>query len=396
MRAVTSRRAAALAVSHDRAAAKVNRMRIGVPKEIKNGEYRVALTHAGAQDLVRAGHEVLVERGAGVASRIPDEAYVAAGARIAPTAATIWGEAELVLKVKEPIAAEYALLREGLQLFTFLHLAAEPDLTRTLLDTGVTAIAYETVQLPDRSLPLLAPMSEVAGRLAPIVGAHAMLLPAGGPGLLVPGVPGTHAAHLVIIGAGVAGSSAMDVALGLGARVTVLDTNLARLREIDTIHHGRVQTLASNAYEIERAVLDADLVIGSVLIPGARAPKLVTQEHIEHMKPGSVLVDIAIDQGGCFAPSRPTTHEAPTFTVADSLFYCVTNMPGAVPVTSTFGLTNATLPYVRALASRGWRDAMRADPALALGLNTHAGHVVNAPVAAALGLDAVELEEVLG
>ena len=371
-------------------------MRIGVPTEIKNSEYRVALTHAGAHDLVRAGHEVVVESGAGLGSGIPDEAYAAAGARIVPTAEQAWDEAELVLKVKEPVAAEYARFREGLQLFAFLHLAAEPALTTALLDAGVTAIAYETVQLPNRSLPLLAPMSEVAGRLAPIVGAHAMLKPAGGPGLLVPGVPGTHAADVVIIGAGVAGSSAMDVAIGLGARVTVLDTNLARLREIDAIHGGRVQTLASNAYEIERAVTGADLVIGSVLIPGARAPKLVTHAHIEQLRPGTVFVDIAIDQGGCFEDSHATTHDDPTFSVAGSLFYCVANMPGAVPVTSTYGLTNATLPYVHALTSRGWREAMRADRPLALGLNVHAGRVTNAAVAAAHGLEPVALEEVLG
>ena len=370
-------------------------MRIGVPKEIKDNEYRVALTPAGAHDLVLAGHDVLVESGAGAGSGIPDEAYAAAGARVVGTAAEAWDSADLVLKVKEPVASEYPRFRPGLLLFTFLHLAAEPELTTALLDAEVTAIAYETVQLPNRSLPLLAPMSEVAGRLAPIVGANAMLKPAGGPGLLVPGVPGTHAAQVVVIGAGVAGSSAMDVSIGLGAKVTVLDTNLARLREIDAIHGGRVQTLASNAYEIERAVLGADLVIGSVLIPGARAPKLVTHALVERMKPGSVLVDIAIDQGGCFEDSVATTHSDPTFTVAGSLFYCVANMPGAVPVTSTYGLTNATLPYARALANRGWREALRADAPLALGLNTHAGQLTNAPVAAAHGRSAVALEDVL-
>ena len=370
-------------------------MRIGVPKEIKDSEFRVALTPSGANDLVLAGHEVIVETGAGLGSGIPDEAYEAAGARIAADATAAWDDAELVLKVKEPGEEEYARLHDGLLLFAYLHLAAEPQLTRVLLDAGVTSIAYETVQLPNRSLPLLAPMSEVAGRLAPIVGANAMLKPAGGPGLLVPGVPGTRAAHIVIIGAGVAGSSAMDVALGLGAKVTVLDTNLGRLREISAIHGGRVQTLASNAYEIERAVLEADLVIGSVLIPGARTPKLVPHAVVERMKPGSVLVDIAIDQGGCFEDSRPTTHSNPTFAVAGSRFYCVTNMPGAVPATSTFGLTNATLPYVRAIADRGWREAMRVDNALALGLNTFAGRLTSAPVAAAHGLEAIDLAAVL-
>ena len=370
-------------------------MRIGVPREVKDSEFRVALTPAGARELAEAGHEVLVEAGAGVGSNIPDEAYGSAGARVVVSAAEAWG-ADLVLKVKEPIEPEYAHFREGLVLFAYLHLAAEAALTRALLAARVTAIAYETVQLPNRSLPLLAPMSEVAGRLAPIVGANAMLKPAGGPGLLVPGVPGTRAAEVVVIGAGVAGSSAMDVAIGLGARVTVLDTNLARLREIDAIHGGRVQTLASNATEIERACLAADLVIGSVLIPGARAPKLVPDSLVAQMKPGSVLVDIAIDQGGCFEDSRPTTHSDPTFRVHGSVFYCVANMPGAVPVTSTYGLTNATLPYVRALAARGWGDALRTDPALALGLNAHAGTVTNAAVAAAQGLPAAPLGDVLG
>ena len=370
-------------------------MRIGVPKEVKDSEYRVALTPAGARDLMAAGHVVSVETGAGAGSGIPDEAYLAAGATIAPDAGTTWDGAELVLKVKEPIESEYGRFREGLVLFTYLHLAAAAGLTTALLDAGVTGIAYETVQLPNRTLPLLAPMSEVAGRLAPIVGANAMLKPAGGPGLLVPGVPGTHAAHVVVIGAGVAGSSAMDVAIGLGARVTILDTNLARLREIDAVHGGRVQTLASNATEIERAVVAADLVVGSVLIPGARAPKLVTHALVEAMRPGSVLVDIAIDQGGCFEDSHPTTHRDPTFAVAGSRFYCVANMPGAVPVTATHALTNATLPYVRAIAAQGWQTALRADAALALGLNTARGAVTNAAVAAAHGRTAVPLADVL-
>ncbi len=371
-------------------------MRIGVPKEIKDNEFRVALTPSGANELVKAGHSISIERGAGLGSNIADASYEAAGATIVATAEAAWDDADMVLKVKEPIEPEYARFREGLLLFTYLHLAAEPALTKALLDAKVTGVAYETVQLPNRSLPLLAPMSEVAGRLAPIVGANAMLKPAGGPGLLVPGVPGTHSAHVVVIGAGVAGSNAMQIAIGLGAKVTVLDTNLARLREIDAIHGGRVQTLASNAYEIERAVTAADLVVGSVLIPGARAPKLVTHALVEQMRPGSVLVDIAIDQGGCFEDSHPTTHSDPTFTVADSLFYCVANMPGAVPVTSTYGLTNATLPYARALASKGWRGALEADPALALGLNTVDGSVTNAGVAAAHGLTLLPVADVLG
>ena len=369
-------------------------MLIGVPAEIKDNEFRVALTPAGAHDLAAAGHDVMVQTGAGIGSGIADAAYVAAGARIVADAASAWA-AEMVLKVKEPVESEYAHFRDGLLLFTYLHLAAEPELTHALLRSGVTSIAYETVQLPNRSLPLLAPMSEVAGRLGPIVGANAMLKPSGGPGLLVPGVPGTHPAKVVILGGGVAGSNAMGVAIGLGADVTVLDTNLARLREIDAIHGGRVHTIASNSYEIEQAVLGADPVIGSVHIPGARAPKLVGNALVSTAKPGSVLVDIAIDQGGCFEDSRPTTHSDPTFTVHGSLFYCVANMPGAVPVTSTYALTNATLPYARALAGRGWRDALRADASLAAGLSTVGGRLVSAPVAAAHGLVASALEHEL-
>jgi len=370
-------------------------MRIGVPREIKNSEFRVAITPSGVRELAGTGHSVVVERDAGLGSGITDDAYRAAGAMVLEHAEDVWGEADLVLKVKEPVAEEYRHFREDLVLFAYLHLAAEPTLTRALIESRTTAIAYETVQLPGGVLPLLAPMSEVAGRLAPIVGANAMLKPAGGAGLLVPGVPGTHPAHVVVLGGGVAGSSAMTVAIGLGARVTVLDTNLARLREIDALHAGRVQTIASNGLEIERAVLEADLVIGSVLIPGAKAPKLVSNELVAGMRPGSVLVDIAIDQGGCFEDSRPTTHAEPTFPVHRSRFYCVANMPGAVPVTSTSALTNATLPYTRAIANAGWREALRADRALALGLNTHAGHVTSAPVAAAHGLIAVPVDSVL-
>jgi len=370
-------------------------MRVAVPKEIKNNEFRVAITPAGVHDLVAHGHEVLVETGAGVGSSIPDEAYVAAGAAIAPDAATTWAAADLLLKVKEPIASEYAHFRDDLLLFTYLHLAAELELTTALTDARVTAIAYETVQLPSRALPLLAPMSEVAGRLAPIVGANAMLKPNGGPGLLVPGVPGTHPARVVVLGGGVAGTNSISVAVGLGADVTVLDTNIQRLRELDALYAGRIKTIASNGFEIERALLTADLVIGSVLVPGAKAPKLVSNDLVSRMKPGSVLVDIAVDQGGCFADSRPTTHADPTFVVHNSLFYCVANMPGAVPNTSTYALTNATMPYVRAIANLGWRDALRTDPSLALGLNTHAGSVVNSQVAAAHGLAHTELASAL-
>ncbi len=370
-------------------------MRIAVPTEIKNNEFRVAITPAGVHELVSNGHEVLIQSGAGLGSSIPDEAYVAAGASIVADAASTWSRAELLLKVKEPVESEYGYFRDDLLLFTYLHLAAEPELTKALLAAGVTAIAYETVQLPSRALPLLAPMSEVAGRLAPIVGANAMLKPNGGPGLLVPGVPGTHSAQVVVLGGGVAGTNAVSVAVGLGAEVTVLDTNIQRLRELDALYAGRVHTIASNSFEIERALLGADLVIGSVLVPGAKAPKLVSNDLVSRMKPGSVLVDIAVDQGGCFADTRPTTHADPTFTVHGSLFYCVANMPGAVPNTSTYALTNATLPYVRSVAGRGWRDALRADDALALGLNTHAGSVVNEPVARAHGLDHLALATAL-
>ncbi|TXK17293.1 alanine dehydrogenase [Homoserinibacter sp. GY 40078] len=365
-------------------------MKVGVPSELKNNEFRVAITPSGVHDLAVHGHEVLVQAGAGNGSSIADDDYRAAGARIVPDADTAWGEADLVLKVKEPIPSEFARFRDGLVLFTYLHLAAEPELTRELVGRGVTAIAYETVQLASGALPLLAPMSEVAGRLAPIVGANVMMRPQGGPGLLVPGVPGTRPAHVVVLGGGVAGTNAVAVAVGLGAQVTVLDTNIPRLREIDAHYAGRVRTIASNSLEIERAVLDADLVIGSVLVPGAKAPKLVTNALVARMRPGSVLVDIAIDQGGCFEDSRPTTHADPTFSVHDSLFYCVANMPGAVANTSTYALTNATLPYVRAIANAGWREALRTDPALARGLNVHAGHVVNPAVAAAHGLVAEE------
>ena len=371
------------------------RMKMGIPSEIKNNEFRVAITPSGVHDLSANGHHVTVQAGAGLGSSVSDDDYRAAGATIAATADEVWDGAELLLKVKEPIESEYAHFRDDLVLFTYLHLAAEAELTARLVSSGITAIAYETVQLPSRALPLLAPMSEVAGRLAPIVGANAMLRPNGGPGLLVPGVPGTHPAHVVVLGGGVAGTNAISVSVGLGARVTVLDTNIQRLRELDADYAGRIQTIASNSFEIEKAVLDADLVIGSVLVPGAKAPKLVTNALVARMKPGSVLVDIAIDQGGCFEDSHPTTHADPTYTVHNSLFYCVANMPGAVAHTSTYALTNATLPYVRSIANRGWKDALLADPALALGLNVHGGVVVNAAVASAQGLVAGELSAAL-
>ncbi|WP_068007483.1 alanine dehydrogenase [Nocardia pseudobrasiliensis] len=364
-------------------------MRIGVPREIKPQEQRVALTPAGAGELARHGHRVLVEAGAGVGSGFDDADYRAAGARVVESAADVWNDAELLLKVKEPIAEEYPLLRPAQVLFTFLHLAASRDCTDAILRSGITAIAYETVRGRGGSLPLLAPMSEVAGKLAPQVGAHHLMMPAGGAGVLLGGVPGTRPARVVVLGGGVAGTCAAGVAAGMGARVTVLDTNPIRLRELDIRFGGRVGTVASQIAEVEKAVLAADLVIGSVLVPGARAPRLVSDALVEQMRPGSVLVDIAIDQGGCFESSRPTTHADPTFRVANSLFYCVANMPGAVPHTSTVALTNATLPYVLAIAERGWRDACRADPGLAEGLTADGGHLFRDEVARAHGLLAV-------
>jgi alanine dehydrogenase len=371
-------------------------MKVGIPREVKNHEYRVAITPAGVRELVSHGHQVYLEKDAGAGSSLPDGAYVAAGATIIPDADEVWAVADMVLKVKEPIAEEYHRMRKGQVLFTYLHLAADKECTDALLEAGVTGIAYETVQLADGSLPLLAPMSEVAGRLAPQVGAYHLMRQGGGGGVLMGGVPGTYAAKVVVIGAGVSGRSAAQIAAGMGASVLVLDKNIARLREVDAIYQGRIQTVASNGYEVERAVTDADLVIGAVLLPGAKAPKVVSNELVARMKPGSVLVDIAIDQGGCFADSRPTTHAEPTFGVHNSVFYCVANMPGAVPHTSTFALTNVTLPYAVELANRGWRDALRADDALARGLNTHEGQLTNEPVARAHGYDAVPLGGVLG
>ncbi|MEQ4210079.1 alanine dehydrogenase [Actinopolymorpha sp. B9G3] len=370
-------------------------MKIGVPKEVKCHEYRVALTPAGAHELTRHGHDVVVERSAGEGSAIPDAEFVRAGARIVPTADDVWAEGELLLKVKEPVAEEYDRLSKGQVLFTYLHLAASRACTDALLDSGVTGIAYETVQLADGSLPLLAPMSEVAGRLAPQVGAYHLMRQGGGRGILMGGVSGVYAAKVVVIGAGVSGLNAAAIALGMQAEVLLLDKNVERLRQADRIYRGHLQTVASNAYEVERAVLDADLVIGAVLVPGAKAPTLVTNDQVARMKPGSVLVDISIDQGGCFEDSRPTTHDEPTYRVHDSVFYCVANMPGAVPHTSTYALTNVTLPYVLELADRGWRDACRADHALGLGVNTHEGHLVNAAVAEAHRLPHAALDEVM-
>jgi alanine dehydrogenase len=371
-------------------------VKVGIPREVKNNEYRVAITPAGVNELVRHGHDVYVEKEAGVGSSINDGDYSAAGAQILGSADDVWAGGDLILKVKEPIAAEYHRMREGQTLFTYLHLAADRPLTEELLERRVTSIAYETVELADRSLPLLAPMSEVAGRLAPQVGAHTLMRAQGGRGTLLGGVPGVYAAKVVVIGAGVAGQNAAAIALGMQAEVLLLDRNVARLRQMDAIYQGHCQTIASNAYEVERAVLDADLVIGAVLVAGAKAPKLISNDLVSRMKPGSVLVDISIDQGGCFEDSRPTTHAEPTYRVHDSVFYCVANMPGAVPHTSTYALTNVTLPYAVELANSGWRRALQADASLAKGLNTYDGDVTYGPVAEAHGLSHRPLTEVLG
>ncbi|GAA3393096.1 alanine dehydrogenase [Cryptosporangium minutisporangium] len=370
-------------------------MRIGVPKEVKNHEYRVALTPAGAQELVRRGHSVFVETGAGVGSALPDEDYLAAGAKILDTADDVWAAGDLILKVKEPIESEYHRMRDGQVLFTYLHLAASRPCTDALLERGVTSIAYETVQLDNGALPLLAPMSEVAGRLAPQAGAYHLMRAGGGRGVLLGGVPGVHPAKVVILGAGVSGMNAAAIAVGMGAQVTLLDLDIEKLRAADRLYQGRLTTVVSNAYQIERAVLDADLVVGAVLVAGAKAPKLVSNDLVSRMKPGSVLVDIAIDQGGCFEDSRPTTHAEPTYPVHDSVFYCVANMPGAVPATSTHALSNVTLPYAVALADKGWQQALRDDAALARGLTTHGGQLASAPVAEAHGLPSVVPADVL-
>ncbi|WP_432479911.1 alanine dehydrogenase [Nocardioides sp. GXQ0305] len=370
-------------------------MKVGVPKEVKNHEYRVALTPVGVHELTQHGHQVVVEKNAGLGSQIPDDEYVAAGATIIDSADGVWGESETVLKVKEPIAEEYHRMHEGLTLFTYLHLAADKPLTQELLDRKVTAIAYETVQLPSGGLPLLYPMSEVAGCLAPQVGAHAMLKAQGGRGVLMGGVGGVANAKVVIIGAGVSGQNAANIALGMGADVTLLDTDLDKLRMSFWRYNNRVHGLASSKLAIQQQVMEADMVIGAVLIPGAAAPKLVSNELVSQMKPGSVLVDIAVDQGGCFEDTRATTHADPTYPVHDSIFYCVANMPGAVPNTSTYALTNATLPYVVAVTDKGWQQACRDDRSLALGLNTHAGQLTNGPVGEAVGVQAVPLEDAL-
>lgn len=365
-------------------------MQIGVPTEVKNNEFRVALTHGGVTELVRRGHQVMVQAGAGVGSGITDEQYRSAGAELVEDPDELWQRAELLLKVKEPVAEEYHRLRQGQVLFTYLHLAASPECTRAVLESGTTAIAYETVTR-GRTLPLLAPMSQVAGRLAPLAGAYHLTQAHGGSGVLMGGVPGTRRARVAVIGGGVAGEAAGVIAAGMGADVTILDISLDRLAQLDSVHQGRLRTLASSHLNIAEQVSAADLVIGSVLIPGAAAPKLVTADMVEQMKPGSVLVDIAIDQGGCFENSRPTTHQDPTYLVGDKIYYCVSNMPGAVPQTSTAALTNSTLPYIQRIADLGWREALSADEGFATGLNAHEGIITQRGVAEAvaepLGLD---------
>jgi alanine dehydrogenase len=369
-------------------------MRVGVVKEIKPDEYRVALTPAGARELHQRGHEVVVEADAGAGSAFLDGDYERAGARIA-TADEVWETVDLLLKVKEPIPAEYERLREGLVLFTYLHLAADEPLTRALMESGTIAIAYETVETADGRLPLLAPMSEVAGRLSAQAGAYFLEKPLGGRGLLLGGVAGVPPGKVVVIGGGIVGYNAAIIALGFGAHVRVLDRSVDRLRYLEQILSGRVELVMSSALEIERSVLEADVVIGAVLIPGARAPKLVTREMVGEMKAGAVICDVSIDQGGCIETARPTTHSDPVYVVDDVTHYCVSNMPGAVPITSTFALTNVTLPYVEAIADLGVREAIAGDPALALGVNVIDGKVTYEAVADAHGLDHSPLDEVL-
>ncbi|HEY5659190.1 MAG TPA: alanine dehydrogenase [Gaiellaceae bacterium] len=369
-------------------------MKIGVAKEIKSDEYRVALTPAGARELVQRGHDVTIETGAGVGSAFSDAAYEAAGARVA-SVDDVWAESELLLKVKEPIAPEYERLREGLVLFTYLHIAADEPLTRALVDSGIAAVAYETVETDSGALPLLAPMSEIAGRLAAQAGAYFLEKPLGGRGLLLGGVPGVAPGRVVVIGGGMVGYNAAVIAIGLGANVTILERSLDRMRHLEEVLSGRVSLVMSSSLQIEESLRDADVVIGAVLIPGAVAPKLVTREMVSEMKEGAVLADVAIDQGGCAETSRPTTHSEPVYTVDGVTHYCVANMPGAVPITSTKALTNATLPYVEAIAEHGLAEAVARDPELARGVNVLDGQITYEAVADAHGLDYRPLDDVL-
>src|SRR5436305_8187048 len=369
-------------------------MKVGVVKEIKSVEYRIALTPAGARELVQRGHEVLVEAGAGGGSSCPDEAYESVGARLGD-AASVWGESELLLKVKEPLASEYPLLREGLVLFTYLHLAASDELTRALVESGAACVAYETVETDNHALPLLAPMSEIAGRLAAQAGAYFLEKPLGGRGLLLGGVPGVAPGRVLVIGGGIVGYNAAVLALGLGASVTILERTIDRMRHLDEILSGRVSLVMSSSLQIGESIKDADVVIGAVLIPGARAPKLITRDMLRDMKEGSVFCDVAIDQGGCAETSHPTTHTEPVYDVEGVTHYCVANMPGAVPITATKALTNATLPFVEAIADHGLREAVAQDPPLALGVNVVDGKITYEAVAEAHNLDYTPLEDVL-
>jgi alanine dehydrogenase len=364
-------------------------MNIGVPKEIKNNEFRVAITPSGVREFIKHGHSVFIETNAGIGSAISDDEYRKVGATILSTPDEVWQQADLVLKVKEPIAAEYSRLRKDQVLFTYLHLAASRECTDALMKSGITAIAYETVEV-NGGLPLLAPMSEVAGRMAAQVGAAALQKSAGGRGVLIGGVPGVRPGKVLVLGGGTAGLAAATIAHGMRADVTVVDVNQRRLGEIDQIFGGTVTTLMSNTHEIEEQALEADLVLGAVLVHGAKAPKLITNDLVKRMKSGAVLVDIAIDQGGCFEDSKPTTHADPTFKVHNTLFYCVANMPGAVPFTSTYALSNATLPYSLALANKGWRDAIAHDPSLLKGLNVNDGKIYYRAVGEAHGLPVSE------
>jgi alanine dehydrogenase len=369
-------------------------VKIGVAKEIKTDEYRVALTPAGALELIRRGHDVLIESGAGVGSAFAGSAYEKVGARIGTTD-EVWNESELLLKVKEPIEEEYPRLREGLVLFTYLHIAADERLTRALVESGVTAVAYETVETDDGRLPLLAPMSEIAGRLAAQAGAYFLEKPLGGRGLLLGGVPGVAPGRVLVIGGGIVGYNAAVIAIGLGANVTILERSIDRMRHLDEILSGRVSLVMSSSLQIAESIKEADVVIGAVLIPGARAPKLITRKMLVDMKDGSVFCDVAIDQGGCAETSRPTTHSEPVYEVEGVTHYCVANMPGAVPITSTKGLTNATLPYVEEIADHGLREAVARDRSLALGVNVVDGKITYRAVAEAHDLDFTPLEDVL-